>query len=438
MPGPRANARAVAKAMQGSRPLRIVVVVASFPPEPTPSAIMVSELARNWSTNGHAVKVICSFPNRPLGIIYQGYKRRLWKSARVDGIDVIRVWSWFIGSKRWAADRMLENLSFGLSSSLALLFQRKPDIVIMDSWPIFAQFLLAVVGRIRRIATLNYIQDLYPEAMATAGLLDMNSARAGLLRRVHDRICALASATVVISERMKETVSATRPRAAGKIHVIHNWLDLQNIRPFEGENRWRADSGISEDETVFMYAGTLGFASGVDILVRVAEDLRDRKGIRIVCVGEGPLKNLMLSEKAARKLENLTILGFQPRERISEMQSAADVMLLITSPRMGESSVPSKMITYLAVGKPVLCAVADTSDIAHLVRSNAIGMVVPPGDHARIADGIIRFAGLSHDELSRIGAKAREVAVLTYSLPRALGDFRDLFDHVLGAHRVKR
>lgn len=105
-------------------------------------------------------------------------------------------------------------------------------------------------------------------------------------------------------------------------------------------------------------------------------------------------------------------------------------MLLITSREMGISSVPSKLITYLAVGKPVLCAVKDTSDIADLVKTNEIGLVVPPGDATKIKEGIVELAAMGRDRLSAIGWKAREVAQQRFSISRALQEFDALLDEI--------
>jgi colanic acid biosynthesis glycosyl transferase WcaI len=411
--------------------MRIVFVVGVFPPESEPGAVMTSELAHNWSLSGHTVTVICPFPNRPLGTIHPGYRRRLWQRTESENVHVLRVWSWFIGPKRYIVNRLLENLSFGISSSIVLLFLKKPDIVILDTWVIFAQLGIVIMSKIRTLRVVNYVKDLCPEAVSAAGLIGKKGILENLLLYVDNIIYGSVTCNIVISENVKEVVTETRTRSVGKVHVIRDWLDLQYIKPFEGKNTWREEVGIPENEIVFMYAGTMGFASGVDILIKVAEILRGTLGIKIVCVGEGPLKETMLREQTARHLSNLTVLGFQPRARVNEMQSSADTMLLITSPDMGVSSVPSKLITYLAVGKPVLCSVAETSDIAHLVKKNDIGLVVPPGDAAKISEGIIEFASMGREQLHRKGLRARELALQMYSLPRALQDFENLFRKIL-------
>jgi colanic acid biosynthesis glycosyl transferase WcaI len=412
--------------------MRIVFVVDVFPPEPEPAAVMASELTRQWSMEGRTVTVICPFPNRPYGKIYEGFSRLPWHTTETANLRIIRVWTWFVGRKRRYLSRLLENLSFGVTSGLALLSIRKPDLVIYEAWPIVAQLAIVMVCRIRKLRVVNYVQDLFPEAAVAAGFLRPAGLFETLLLRLDRKSCNAVSCNVVISEKMKAALTSTRDVASNKVYVIQNWIDVQMIRPFAGTNKWREEQGIPSDDLLFVYAGAMGFASRVDVLLEVADKLKDTRGIRIVCVGEGPFKEILIREQIKRKMRNLMILGFQPRDRVSEMLSCADVMLLITSQKMGISSVPSKLITYLAVGKPVLCSVSEDSDIADLVKSNDIGLVVPPGDPMKICEGILELASIDRVELNQKGLKARDLAVRVFSLPRALRDFEDLFDATMG------
>ena len=410
--------------------MRITFVVAVYPPESEPTAVMASELAQHWSKQGHSVTVICTFPNRPHGVIYKGFRRRPWLRTGTENLRILRLWTWLIGRKRRHLNRILENVSFGVTSSIALLFLKKPDVLILESWAIAAQFMNVTIARIRRIPVVNYVKDLYPEAMNAAGMLEKKSLLHKIMLHTDRAVCRSAACSIVISEKMKDTLVESRSLPPEKVKVVRDWLDLDTIHPFDGANTWRSDVGIPKDDVVFMFAGTMGYASGVDILVEVADLLRDIPGIRIVCVGEGHLKEVLIRGKSQRNLSNLTILDFQPRQRVNEMQSSADAMLLITSVEMGMSSVPSKLITYLAVGKPVLCAVQDTSDIADLVKTTEIGLVVPPGDATKIKEGIIELAAMGRDLLSAKGRKAREVAQQRFSISRATQEFDALLAEV--------
>jgi colanic acid biosynthesis glycosyl transferase WcaI len=406
--------------------VRITFIVAVFPPEGEPSAVMAAELARWWVQAGHEVSVICPFPSRPRGVVHPGFRRRLRTESIEVGVRVVRVWTWLIGQRRRAVNRILENTTFGISSALALLFSRKPDVVLLESWPILAQLPVLFVAKVRGMRIINYVKDLYPEAAVAANLVKEHGALDQLLLRTDAFVFRRSNHNVVISDSVRDWVVRTRQVPHSKISVVRDWLDLEEIRPFEGVSSWREEVGIPSKCKVFMYAGTMGHASGVKILSEVAKRLVDVEDIRIVCIGEGVLKSELESDKAAHDLKNLLLLPFQPRARLAEVQSCADVMLMLTSRKLGVSSVPSKLITYLAVGKPILCATDENSDMAGLIRENDLGVVVTAESVQAIVDGLQWMRSLPAHELTAMGRRAREYAMEHYSSRRAFSQFQNL------------
>ena len=377
----------------------------------------------------HDVTVIAPLPNRPHGVRYPGFPLRLWTTRDVGGARSIRVWSWLIGKTRPSLARVLENITFGITSAVALMFSRRPDVVIVESWPVLATAAVLAVCKARGIPSVNYIKDIYPEAAVAGGVLRPDRV-AGALLRLDRWVCQQATCNVVISSAAASFLVESRCVPAGKVRIIFDWLDLKSIGPTDGGPGWRAEHGLGEDEVVFMFAGTLGFASRVDLLVDVAEKLRAHDKIRLVCVGHGPLKARMEEEINRRSLKNLILLPFQPRERVSDMQSAADVMLLTTSAQIGSSSVPSKLITYLAVAKPVICSVPEGSDIAALVQEEKLGRVVPPEDPVALADAITNMTAASREDLVAISRRARAIALSRHSLEGAVARFDRLLTDI--------
>jgi colanic acid biosynthesis glycosyl transferase WcaI len=344
-----------------------------------------------------------------------------------EGARCLRVWSWLIGKDRRPAARILENITFGLTSALALLLSRhRPDVVIVQSWPVLASAAVMAVCVARRLKAINYIQDIYPEAALAAGILKPGAVANALLS-IDRWVCRRAACNVVISDGAAALLTESRNVPAEKLRVVFNWLDLRSTRSTDGGPAWRQAHGFTRDELLFMFAGTMGHASRVDLLVDVAEKLRTHDKIRLVCVGQGPLKPRMEQEIRRRRLTNITLLPFQPREQVSDMQSAADIMLLTTSAQIGSSSVPSKLITYLAVGKPVICSVPADTDVAALVKREQLGLVVPPEDPDALADAIVQFSAISQSDRAASGQRARVVAEERYSLPSGLLRFDRLF-----------
>jgi len=407
--------------------MKILFFVAVFPPEREPAGIMAAELADHWVARGWTASVVCPFPNRPRGEVYQGYSRRPWRHEQRGAVSVHRVWTWLVGPRRTAVGRILENLSFGVASSTFLLLTRRPSVVVAEAWPVLAQAMIVGAARLRRIPVINYIQDAYPEAAVSAGVIRRGSWIEGFLLRLDRWTCSTATKSVVISGGMQGLISRTRLVESNKVAVIENWIDVSRIVPFQGTSKWREENGIDPSEFVCLFAGTLGFASGAVVLVDVAERLQ-AEPVRLVIIGDGVAGPGIRERVQARSLRNVLLLPFQPADRVSEIQSACDVLLLTTHSQVESSSVPSKLLTYLAVGRPVICAVSEGSDIAKLVRDGEVGWVVSPADVEGLTAAIREAEAKGPEWRHRIGQRARALAESRFSMSRAAGEFDRLLE----------
>lgn len=412
--------------------MKITFVVAVFPPEPEPAAVMAGELTEAWAQEGHVVTVVCPFPNRPGGTVYPGFQRGLWRKMRGKSVSIVRVWTWLVGRRRLWLNRLLENLSFGVAAFFSILLLPKPDVVVAEVWPVFAQVACALACRFRNIPLINYVQDLYPEALCAAGVVKEGSLLERIVRKVDRWVCASAARNVVVSDGMRQMLISGRGTPPAKVSVIPNWLNLSEIRPLPVDYEWRRGLGIEDEDLLCMYAGSLGIASGVDLLVDAAYLLRQYDDIKFICVGEGVLKEKMLRAVREKRLERFLFLPFQPREKVASIQSSADVMLLTLGPRISSSSVPSKLITYLAVGRPVICAASRDSDVAKVVEEARVGVVVPPGDPHALAEAVLRIKRIARGERIAMGKRARQLALRRYSLEASLKHFAHILQEVTG------
>ena len=325
----------------------------------------------------------------------------------------------------------MENVSFGLSSALAVFLSRKPDLVLMETWPLAASLLVLASCKLRGVPVLNYVKDLYPEAIRSAGLIDPRGSLYRSLLGLDRAACRAADRVIAISDDMARQIVETRELPAGRVEVIPDWINLAGIAPAPDEARaWRRAQGVEERQFVALFAGTVGHASGASVLAGVAEKLLGDPRISLICVGDGPLKADLEAEKRKRGLGNLMFLPFQPRESISAMHSAADVCLLPTAAGMGASSVPSKLITYLASGRPVVAMANAGSDLAAMVEANSVGWVTSPGDVEAFARAIEEAAALGRVKLDAMGATARVLAETKHSLDAAIARFDGLIERV--------
>jgi colanic acid biosynthesis glycosyl transferase WcaI len=162
--------------------------------------------------------------------------------------------------------------------------------------------------------------------------------------------------------------------------------------------------------------------SGARIVAEAARQLRARDDILFLFVGEGEEKSLVESKSREYGLGNMRFLPFQPRERLSEVQATADLAMVTLAPGRGRTSVPSKVLGYMAAGRPILGSVDADADTATVITDNDLGLVVPPGDPALLADAVVQLAD-DEPARRRHGAKARALLEERYSTARVLAEY---------------
>ncbi len=387
--------------------MKITFICAVFPPEPEPAGVMAKQLAARLSSDGNELTVIVPFPNRPQGRLYEGFHRQLYESTRApDGYQLVRCANWLIGGNRRILDRIAENLTFGLSSTWAAWRQGRPDVMIIETWPVCAASLGVLLARWWRVPVLYYVQDVYPEALERAGLIRTGGLISRLCLGLDRGICLSSAKVIVIAEGVRQLLATSRRLPREHFMTIPNWVDAREIVPHPIDNSWRREQNIPGDVFVAMFAGTFGHVSGVDLLVEVAHQLRSRSDVLIVCLGEGIRKNAMLEACELRHLDNIRILPFQPRDRVAEVHSSANVLLLTMHPNSSDASVPSKLISYMAAGRPVICSAPPRTSGSQVVVQSGAGLITEPGDAIAIADAI-EYLSSHRSEAECMGANAR-------------------------------
>jgi glycosyltransferase involved in cell wall biosynthesis len=248
---------------------------------------MAHQLASCLAHDGHAVTVIGPFPNRPLGRVYEGYRRRLYKiEANGGSYRLVRCANWLVGERRRHINRLLENVTFGLSATWAAWHETRPDVILVETWPLFGVVFPALLARWWRIPFLYYVKDVYPEAAEKTGLIRGDGLVARFCRLWDRCLCLSSAKVIVISETMRDLMAGSRDISNGRFAVIPDWIDPADFLPQPIDNAWRHEQNLPKGTFVAMFGGTLGEVSGVEVLVEVARLLRDRPNVLILCVGE--------------------------------------------------------------------------------------------------------------------------------------------------------
>lgn len=388
----------------------MVVVTCVFPPEPLAGARTTSDVARALSGRGHDVTVLAPFPNRHGGKLYPGYRRTLFhREASADGYLVVRCGSLF--SRRSSLfSRFGENVSFGITSALALLFRRKkPGVIYANTWPIFAASMLAAVARLRRIPVVMSLQDIYPESLMSQRRRGSGVVN-GLILAIDRRVARGAKAVVAISQRFAEHYGSTRGIEPSRIYVVPNWQPAQATEEAPGAvEACRGRNAIPRAAFLLAYGGNVGVSTGVETLIEAFRHLRDKPAVHLLVAGVGA--SLDNCRRLAAEIAPERIHFENPWTDTMGVLHAAEVLVLTTRGAQSVASVPSKLIHYLLSGRPVLALALPHSDTAAMVLGSGAGTVVEPDDPKLLADAIRTMTRLSREERQRMGSAGRAWAL---------------------------
>jgi glycosyltransferase involved in cell wall biosynthesis len=333
------------------------------------------------------------------------------------------------------ASRLFENVSFGLSGGLAMAMLRRPDVIYANTWPIFASGIAALVALFRRIPIVVSVQDVYPESLISLGRLRKGSTLARLLRFVDVRIARQASGVIVISRGVEQIYLNDRGIPAERLHLIANWRGSEEPSDAEAVRRRRDGWGISPGAFLFLFAGNVAAACGVEDVIEAISSLPPEPFAQLVVAGSGSALEKCRNVASREGCERAVFCGSFPAQETLPILSAADVLILPTQGDQSLVSMPSKLISYMLAARPVLAVARSESDLANVVNESGCGWVVEPGDTGQLARQMSVAAATDRSILTRMGSLGREYALAHFSteacLPRVIG----VLEQAIGTRR---
>ncbi|GAA2888487.1 glycosyltransferase family 4 protein [Streptomyces mexicanus] len=316
--------------------------------------------------------------------------------------------------------------------------REKPDVALLSNLPIPVLVVTAAVLRRLRIPWVLWHQDVTAVALKSFAAADVARSM-GLAAKVFGAgekwSARQAAAIVVIADSFVRVHE--RWGTADKVTVIPNWAPLDEIVPVARANAWSAEHGLNGVRTV-LYSGTLGLKHNPVLLVRLAERLREQgSSVRLVVVNDGPAVPVLRDAAAARGVE-LTLLPFQPYERLPEVLGTGDVLVVLLDPDAGQFSVPSKTLSYLCAGRPVLGLMPADNLAARLLRQ-AGSAVFPPQESAlEDAAAWVREVLSDPARAERLGKESRALAEREFALEGCATRFEEILRGVRRAGGRRR
>lgn len=402
---------------------RLTILTQWYPPEQAPFGRMMHELASDLAGRDWDVTVITGFPNHPRGEVFGGYRKR-WLLEEPDaGASVQRVWL-ATSANRGLLARLATFATFTLTSAWRFLRRPRADVVFAVLQPLSVGATLPVLAWLKRSKLVFNLQDLHPDTQVRLGMIRHPWLIAALRAVEHFAYRHCAALTVICEPFRTHAVNCGAP--VDRVHVVPNWVDTARIRPGPDGSDIRRAAGLDDGQFVALWAGTLGFVSGAAIVLDAAQLLRADPHVRFLIVGDGPLRMELIERARLLGLDNVAFLPFQSEDRLVAVQNAGDVSIVTLAREFAESSVPSKVLAYMAAGRGVVAAVDRSSPTAKLLRDSGCGVIVEPDD-ARALAGALRELAHDANRVRELGACARAHAVRHLSREAAVEHYDRLF-----------
>jgi glycosyltransferase involved in cell wall biosynthesis len=388
---------------------------------------MLQELAQTLEAGGHSVTVLTGFPNYPSGNIYPGYKIRPWLRERLSAVSVVRV-PLYANHSRSAVKRILNYVSFAASSSVlgAFLIER-PDVIFVYHPPLTIGLPAFILSRLWHAPFVYQIQDMWPETLRATGMVS-NDRILNWIGHFAKFIYSKADAICVISRGFRENL-IQKGVPATKIQLISNWVDPAANHPLQPDNELAARLMMDGRFNV-MFAGNMGEAQGLDTVLKAASLLLDQTHIQFVFVGDGISSSKLQAIAREQGLVNVRFLGRFAEDQMPSLYALADVLLVhLKDDPLFRITIPHKIFTYMASGKPILAAVA--GDAADIVVESGAGIPCPPQDPQALAQAVAQLAASSPDALRTMGAQGLLAARTIYSRTHLVEQIEKVLDGVI-------
>lgn len=367
---------------------RLLLVTDNYPPEMNANANRCSAHAERWAELGVDVEVVTSFPNYPKGMLFDGYRQKLWQKGSLRGVGLLRVPTLILPTTSGAIGRILDFASFMVSGTVGGLFVRRPDVIIASSPHLFTGAAGWALGFLRRRPFVLELRDLWPDSILAVGALKEGPAirLVRLLERFLYRHADLI-VTVTDGSRARLTERGVDPK---RIIVVRNGAQTADLAPGRDDDL-RQQLGIA-DKTVVSYIGTLGLAQGLDLLLAAAQILqRTAPNIAIMTVGAGAERGELHAKVAELGLDNIIFVDQVPHDQIARYWHASDMALaLLKDDPLFLTVTPSKVFEAMSTGTPLICNVA--GETRALIEPLGGAVFVPPADAEALARAIAELA----------------------------------------------
>lgn len=368
--------------------MKLLILTQYFPPETGAPQNRLYELAVRLQQKGMDVSVLTAMPNYPQMKIYEGYTGKLYMQEVMNGIHIHRSWIYTTTSKG-IFERLLNYFSFVISSFLAGCFKLgKFDYILCESPPLFLGKTAFALKKLKGAKLLFNVSDLWPESAERLGLvtnplfLKMATQLENFLYRQSNLISGQTQGIV-------KNISSRFPTK--KVYWLPNGVDLNYYKADTVSSDWRQQNKFKADDFIVLYAGIIGHAQGLEVVIHAAARTKEIPRIKYVLVGSGPEKEKLMQLKDVLQTTNVFFFDAVGKTEMPGIISACSVSVVpLKKLDLFRGAIPSKIFENLAMKKPVLLGVEGEAKELFIKQGNT-GLAFVPEDYFDLAEKTIQL-----------------------------------------------
>jgi glycosyltransferase involved in cell wall biosynthesis len=339
--------------------------------------------------------------------------------------DVRFVWIRTLRYKKNNWRRAANMLSFALNLVFVGAMRRRPDVIIGSSPHLFAALSAYLLAKLKGSRFYLEVRDLWPQVLIDMGAAAESSPSVLLLRKIEALLYRRAERIIVLSEGAGKYI-ARRGVEPERISLLPNGVYLEQFEVTENRESVRSRMVLA-DKFVVMYAGAHGPANALDTIIQAAVKVKNEAEIVFVLVGDGACKDELRQMVTEENLGNVKMLPAVPKSSLPNLLNAADALIItLRSVDLFSYGVsPNKLFEYMAIGKPILCAVG--GEVANMVKKANAGVVVEPENPDALAQAVITLAE-NRDKFPVYGANGRKFVEENFSRSRMAEKLASMLD----------
>jgi colanic acid biosynthesis glycosyl transferase WcaI len=393
--------------------MRVIVLSVNYWPEVTGIGALTTYRAEYLSSVGHEIEVCTTFPYYPDWKVPPEYKGKLGRKEKHNGVSIVRSYA-YVPNSVTPLRRILFEASFIIGVTLRALLRKRPDVLLVVSPPLGLAATAILLSRLWSVPYVFDVEDLQPDSASDLGMLPRWAVK--LLYKVENAAYRHARLVTTLTQSMRQKIIDKGFRE-DHVELFEPRMDgsLIDLLPEEGDGfRRRYDL---EEKFLVTYSGNMGVKQGLDVILDAAALNRGDDSMLFLCAGNGVDCERIKRRAAELDLANVRFLPLLDEKDFRGLLAASNVCLVTQQHSVSEIAFPSKIVTYLAAGRPIIASVNPECEVARITRESGAGRVVEAENPLALLEAV---RGLRNADLCRAGENGRAYASMRWSSGRVL------------------